>query len=58
MTTDEFDAGAQPECPTCGTVMRDVDGGYECAWDGTSIDVPWVERPRGSDGLPQVPRDR
>lgn len=49
---DEFDDGAQPRCPACATVMRDIDGGYECAWDGTTIDVAWVERPSAPDGLP------
>lgn len=34
--------------------MRDVDGGYECAWDGTRVDVPWVERPTGADDLPSI----
>lgn len=51
MTSDEFDDAAQPSCPLCSTVMREVDGGYECAWDGTRIDVPWVERPTGGDDL-------
>ncbi len=34
--------------------MREVDGAYECAWDGTTIDVPWVERPTTGDDLPGV----
>ncbi len=54
---NQFDSladGEQPKCPTCGTVMRDVDGGYVCGWDGTTIDVPWVERPGGSDELPAI----
>lgn len=51
---DEFEAGANPRCTRCGTAMRDVNGGYECAWDSTRIDVPWVERPIGSDDLPSI----
>ena len=27
---NEFDALAQPTCPECGTVLRDVDAGFEC----------------------------
>lgn len=27
---DELDLGMQPHCPTCGTVLRDVKGGYVC----------------------------
>jgi tRNA(Ile2) C34 agmatinyltransferase TiaS len=27
---DLFDDAAQPKCPECGTVLSDVDGGYEC----------------------------
>ncbi len=54
LPTDPFEDGEQPTCPTCGTVMRDVDGGYECAWDGTTIDVPWVERPHEADSLPRI----
>lgn len=27
---DDLDIGAQPKCPTCGTVLRDVKGGYVC----------------------------
>ncbi len=30
MTYLELDAGAQPRCPDCKVVMRDVDGGSEC----------------------------
>lgn len=52
--TDPFEDGAQPRCEQCGTVMRDVDGGYECAWDGTTVDVSWVERPSDGDDLPSV----
>lgn len=50
--TNDLDAGAQPTCPSCGTVMREVNGGYECAWDDTTIDVPRVERPNEADGCP------
>jgi hypothetical protein len=32
--------------------MREADGGYVCGWCGHTIDVPWVERPRGADELP------
>lgn len=28
---DEFASGEQPRCAACGAVMREVDGGYECA---------------------------
>jgi hypothetical protein len=52
--TDPLDDAGQPECPTCGTVMRENDGGYECGWDGTRIDIPWVERPTGGDDLPSI----
>jgi len=51
---DDFDASATPACPLCGTVLREVEGGYECAWDGTRIDVPWVERPTHGDDLPSI----
>ncbi len=27
---DGFDDGQQPRCDHCGTVMREVVGGYEC----------------------------
>lgn len=54
LPVDPFEAGEQPNCPACGTVLREVDGGYECAWDGTTLDVPWVERPTGGDDLPSV----
>jgi len=27
---DAFDGLEQPKCPECGTVLRDVPGGYEC----------------------------
>lgn len=54
MIDDGFDSGVQPACPTCDTVMREADGGYECGWDGTQIEVPWVERPRNGDDLPSI----
>lgn len=54
MQDDDFDAGAQPTCPTCGTVMRETDGAYACGWDGTRIEVPWAERARGGDDLPGI----
>ena len=34
--------------------MREVDGGYGCGWDGTLMEIPWVERPRGGDQLPSI----
>lgn len=52
--SDELETGAQPSCPHCVTVTRDVDGGYECGGCGWFQDVPWVERPRGSDELPAI----
>lgn len=52
--SDDLDEAVQPSCPLCGTVLREVDGGYECAWDGTRIDVPWAERPTDGDDLPSV----
>jgi ribosomal protein S27AE len=43
--TDPLDAGAQPHCPGCGTVLRDDPRGYECGGcgvlmlaDGTRIE--------------------
>lgn len=27
---DDLDAAVQPTCPKCGTVFRDVKGGYVC----------------------------
>ena len=53
MIDDGFDSGVQSACPTCGPVMREVDGGYECGWDGTRIDVSWVEH-LGGDDLPGI----
>jgi len=29
--SDGFDAGQQPRCARCGTVLRDRAGGYECS---------------------------
>lgn len=51
---DEFDGGEQPRCSKCGTVMRDVDSGYECGGCGWFQDVPWVERPEAADDLPNI----
>ncbi len=51
---DPFDGGEQPNCPACGTVMRDVNGGYVCGGCGSFHDVPWVERPPASDELPSI----
>lgn len=52
--TDPLDDVPPVTCPTCGTVMRDTEGGYECGWDGTTLDVPWVERPTSGDDLPNI----
>lgn len=52
LPADTFEGGAQPNCDVCGTVMRDADGGYVCGGCGWFQDVPWIERPRGSDGFP------
>ncbi len=54
LPADSFEGGEQPNCPACGTVMRDVDGGYECRFDGTRIDVPYIERSPAGDALPGV----
>lgn len=27
---DDLDAAATPVCPTCGTVLREIHGGYVC----------------------------
>ncbi len=54
LPADPFEAGEQPNCPTCGTVMRDADGGYQCGGCGWFEDVPWVERPAGADDLPEL----
>lgn len=50
---DDLDAGAQPNCEVCGTVMHVVDGGYVCRWCGHREEIPWVERADG-DGLPGI----
>ena len=50
---DGFDDGAQPTCDLCGTVMRTIDGGYQCGGCGYEVEVPWVEVPDG-DGLPGI----
>ncbi|MDT0185159.1 hypothetical protein Q9S36_33750 [Microbacterium sp. ARD31] len=34
---DIFDAAAQPRCPECGTLLRDVPGGFLCPTDGLSF---------------------
>lgn len=31
---DELDDIAQPRCPECGTVLRDIVAGFECATCG------------------------
>lgn len=49
---DDLDAGAEPRCEVCGTVMHVVDGGYQCRGCGHSLEIPWVERPTGADDLP------
>lgn len=54
LPADPFEAGEQPNCPMCGTVMRDADGGYQCGGCGLFEDVPWVERPAAGDGIPGV----
>lgn len=54
LPADPFEGGEQPNCPACGTVMRDADGGYECGGCGWFADVPWIERPTAPDDLPGV----
>ena len=34
MDEDELDVAAQPPCPDCGTVMRDIAAGFECTGCG------------------------
>ncbi|MFB8893589.1 hypothetical protein [Microbacterium plantarum] len=51
---DDFDIGSEPRCEVCGTVMRTVDGGYQCGGCGWELDVPWIERPTGGDNLPGI----
>lgn len=51
---DDLDAGVQPRCEICGTVMHVIDGGYQCRCCGHVVDIPWAERPRDGDGLPGV----
>ena len=48
-STDPLEGGEQPRCDSCGTVMRNIDGGYECGGCGWFQDVPWIERPTGGD---------
>ncbi|GAB2702460.1 ribosomal protein S27AE [Microbacterium marinum] len=52
--SDGFEAGEQPSCERCGTVMRESDGEYVCGYCGWSLEVPWVERPSAGDDLPGV----
>lgn len=42
---------AEPQCEVCGTVMRTVDGGYQCGGCGWELDTPWIERPPQADEL-------
>lgn len=51
---DAPDSGEQPRCERCGTVMRDIAGGYECAWDATTIDIPRTDRPGSGDQMPGI----
>jgi tRNA(Ile2) C34 agmatinyltransferase TiaS len=50
---DDLDAGQQPRCEICGTVMHAVDGGYRCRGCGHWVHIPWVEAPRADD-LPGI----
>ncbi len=51
---DGFDDGEQPTCDVGGTVMRTVDGGYQCCGCGYEVHIPWVERPTDADDVPGV----
>jgi tRNA(Ile2) C34 agmatinyltransferase TiaS len=51
---EDIDAGAQPRCELCGTVMRTEDASYRCGGCGHWVDIPWVERPEGAEGLPGI----
>lgn len=51
MTTDDLDAGTQPQCATCGTVMRDVRGGHQCGGCGFFQRLAWAARPNEGDDL-------
>lgn len=39
---DPFDDAQQPRCPECGTVMRDVPGGWKCGGCGHA-DYPAID---------------
>lgn len=49
---DDVDAGAEPHCEVCGTVMHVIDGGYRCRGCGHVVEIPWVEHPGDGDALP------
>ena len=49
---DDADAGAEPHCEVCGTVMHVIDGGYRCRTCGHVVEIPWVEHPGDGDALP------
>lgn len=34
--------------------MYVVDGGYRCRGCGSTLDIPWLERPTAADELPGV----
>lgn len=51
---DDDDAGAEPHCEVCGTVMHVIDGGYRCR--GCSYFLPLEESAALPDlnGLPGI----
>lgn len=42
---DELEETRQPSCPECGTVLRDVAGGYVCRSCNMAY-LPQVDSPR------------
>lgn len=54
--TDPLDLieAAQPRCEDCGTVMRDIEGGYTCGSCGATIRVAPSVRPDDGDDLPSI----
>lgn len=52
--TDPFDDAQQPRCPKCGTLMRDVPGGWQCAGCGHSEYPSLDGRPQPTFDGPSV----